>query len=408
MNFKQSGPFRNWQRVSASQRWPLEIVTLEFPAGHDGPYHTAYGKGWNVDDAELSALGEATERHSGFCWGDESTIESTFNELGEAALHPNDCMCYSERQYANREPVTEESNDLSSYVPEPFDAGAHIKWVALNSLNHNYIRYLPAAFCYYRFEGPGTKYCTANSNGCAAGSSFEDAAARGLLELIERDAVALWWYNQIPRSHVNLDQIDDTRIQAFTSFFQRINRYLWVFDITSDFRIPVYVAMSIGGSEQDSLWMGSGAHPDPLAALHSALLELGLRLPHFYRHSNPFGSSPTLKDYRPALPAHLSFLWPKEGREVTALQKPDPALQPGDSGLLNNIIPTFEKLGLEVLTLDQSRPELQYPVIRVVVPRLRHFWRRFGKGRLYDVPVEMGWLPAANKESDLNPDTFRI
>jgi len=39
----------------------------------------------------------------------------------------------------------------------------------------------------------------------------------------------------------------------------------------------------------------------------------------------------------------------------------------------------------------------------VVVPGLRHFWPRYGPGRLYDVPVRLGWLPAPLDESELNP-----
>jgi ribosomal protein S12 methylthiotransferase accessory factor len=34
---------------------------------------------------------------------------------------------------------------------------------------------------------------------------------------------------------------------------------------------------------------------------------------------------------------------------------------------------------------------------------LRHFYRRFAPGRLYDVPVKLGWLDRPVRESDLNP-----
>jgi oxazoline/thiazoline synthase len=38
-----------------------------------------------------------------------------------------------------------------------------------------------------------------------------------------------------------------------------------------------------------------------------------------------------------------------------------------------------------------------------VVPGLRHFWPRFGPGRLYDVPVRLGWREHPLDESQLNP-----
>ncbi len=62
-----------------------------------------------------------------------------------------------------------------------------------------------------------------------------------------------------------------------------------------------------------------------------------------------------------------------------------------------------ERLGMEMLVLDQTRPEVGLPVAKVIVPGLRHFWPRFAPGRLYDVPVRLGWLPRPLAEWELNP-----
>jgi ribosomal protein S12 methylthiotransferase accessory factor len=59
--------------------------------------------------------------------------------------------------------------------------------------------------------------------------------------------------------------------------------------------------------------------------------------------------------------------------------------------------------GLDFLVLDQTRPDIEVPVARVIVPGLRHFYRRFAPGRLYDVPVKLGWIDRSVRESDLNP-----
>lgn len=50
--------------------------------------------------------------------------------------------------------------------------------------------------------------------------------------------------------------------------------------------------------------------------------------------------------------------------------------------------------GMETLVLDQTRPDIGLNVVKVIVPGMRHFWNRFAPGRLYEVPVKMGWLPA--------------
>jgi oxazoline/thiazoline synthase len=41
--------------------------------------------------------------------------------------------------------------------------------------------------------------------------------------------------------------------------------------------------------------------------------------------------------------------------------------------------------------------------VRVIVPGLRHFYRRFAPGRLYDVPVKLGWRDRPMLESEVNP-----
>jgi hypothetical protein len=53
--------------------------------------------------------------------------------------------------------------------------------------------------------------------------------------------------------------------------------------------------------------------------------------------------------------------------------------------------------------VDKTRPDFGLSVAQVIVPGLRHFWPRFGPGRLYDVPVAMGWKSVADAEAQLNP-----
>jgi ribosomal protein S12 methylthiotransferase accessory factor len=59
--------------------------------------------------------------------------------------------------------------------------------------------------------------------------------------------------------------------------------------------------------------------------------------------------------------------------------------------------------GLDFLVLDQTRPDIEVPVVRVIVPGLRHFYRRFAPGRLYDVPIKLGLLDRRVPEDELNP-----
>ncbi|NEO28818.1 MAG: YcaO-like family protein, partial [Kamptonema sp. SIO4C4] len=61
-----------------------------------------------------------------------------------------------------------------------------------------------------------------------------------------------------------------------------------------------------------------------------------------------------------------------------------------------------EERGMELLVLDQTRPDIGLNVVKVIVPGLRHFWKRLGAGRLYDVPVQLGWRERALREDEVN------
>jgi ribosomal protein S12 methylthiotransferase accessory factor len=70
---------------------------------------------------------------------------------------------------------------------------------------------------------------------------------------------------------------------------------------------------------------------------------------------------------------------------------------------LRTIIGLLESRGMEVMILDQTRADVGLPVVKVIVPGMRHFWARLAPGRLYDVPVQMGELERPIAEEDLNP-----
>lgn len=66
----------------------------------------------------------------------------------------------------------------------------------------------------------------------------------------------------------------------------------------------------------------------------------------------------------------------------------------------------LEGAGLRALVLNHTRPEIGIPVARVIVPGLRHFWARLAPGRLYEVPVSLGWQPRQLSETEMNPWSY--
>ena len=107
--------------------------------------------------------------------------------------------------------------------------------------------------------------------------------------------------------------------------------------------------------------------------------------------------------WRTAAVADLPYLVPDP--TVPATRVSDLALPTGDdlAADLTACRDLVRANGMELLALDMTRPDIGLPVVKVLVPGLRHFWSRYAPGRLYDVPVRLGWLPAPLAEDQLNP-----
>jgi ribosomal protein S12 methylthiotransferase accessory factor len=247
-----------------------------------------------------------------------------------------------------------------------------------------------------------------DSNGSAAGNTVEEAVFQGVMEVFERDSVALWWYNRLRRPAVDLDSFADPYVQSLRAYHRQRRRELWVLDLTADMGVPAFVALSrrVDRDPQDIVF-APAAHLDPRIALLRSLTELNQMM------------GAMVEDDRPGVYAYDDAVyidwWKNATVESQPYLLPDPDLPPtrlddfprlyGDD-LLDDIErcrALVESRGMEMLVLDQTRPDVGMPVVKVFVVGMRHFWARSGPGRLYDVPVAMGWLDRPLTEDELNP-----
>ncbi len=369
------------------------------------------GKGRSDIQARVSGFCEAIERYSGVFQGDEIREKASYCKLGERGIHPNACMNFSKAQYENRQEWNGSCEGWFQKVPEPFDEGREIDWTPVWSLTNEEFKYLPTAYCYYGYPKPEKPDCWADSNGCAAGNTLEEAIFQGFLELVERDSVALWWYNRLRKPGIDLDSFDDPYFQALKRYYQTLNRELWVLDITSDLNIPTFAAISRRREcEVEDIVLGYGTHFDPAIAIQRALTEVNQILPSVLLANAdgstqyvPSADSLAVEWWKTATLAQDSYLVPDEN---IAPKVPTDYPQLWSDDLRDDVInckQIVEKQGMEMLVLDQTRPDIGLKVVKVIVPGMRHFWKRLGEGRLYEVPHKMGWLKEPNMENQLNP-----
>src|SRR5260370_36747526 len=126
---------------------------------------------------------------------------------------------FSERQFKDRRQWNALESE-TTWVSEPFDSKAEIEWTPVWSLTYNVHRYIPTAYCYYGYSQRfGVWFAPADSNGCSAGHSIEEAIVQGVMELVERDCVALWWYNRLRKPTVNLTAFGEPYFQSLEAYY---------------------------------------------------------------------------------------------------------------------------------------------------------------------------------------------
>ena len=368
----------------------------------------SFGKGKTDIQAKTSCLGEVIERYSGTYTGNELRIKGKYSEMGEAAIHLNALMNYSESQYRTRQEWNQQHH-LIQWVTEPFDEEREIEWTPVWSLTAQTFKYVPTAYCYYGYPLPQDySFCWSDSNGNATGNTREEAILQGFMELVERDAIALWWYNRISRPAVDIESFNDPYLPSLKFYYKTLHRDLWVLDITSDLDIPTFIAISRRTNKQpEDILFGCGTHFDAKIALMRAVTELN-QMVFLSNAGSPQGKAifnrqdmqswcetatlenhPYLapnKNARPKVYSQYPRYWSDDLRDDVF-----------------NCVEISAKHGLEILVLDQTRPDIGMNVVKVMVPGLRHCWARFASGRLYDVPVKLGWLKAPLSEYQLNP-----
>ncbi len=191
------------------------------------------------------------------------------------------------------------------------------------------------------------------------------------------------------------------------AFYRREGRELWLLDLTNDVRVSTVVAVSRfldRGEEQ--ILVGLGTHLDVGIAAMRAVSEMN----QMYSALDGMRRGAGLNA---ALASWLS--------DATIANQPYLAIAPGAlrrrrdfddvSGAdivddIHAVRRAIEARGMTVLACDQTRADVGLPVVKAIVPGLRHFRERFAPGRLYDVPVDLGWRTHRIAEAELNPVAF--
>ena len=367
------------------------------------------GKGKTALQAQVGALCEGVERYSMVHQGQPAEMSAPYNPTSNTFIHPYSCLNFSPTQYKNRDTANTAANSFHQLIPALFDENATHDWSKAYSLTRDKPCFILSEIAYaqYSNKDENTFYAYPDSNGCAAGNTHLEAILQGTLELIERDAAAIWWYNRCLRPHIDIDSIGNEYLQRVRDYYDDLNRAIHILDITTDLATPCFVAVSYNKKTRKEILYAFGCHVDPAIAIERCVIELNQLLPVALtqRSSNSDQSlyawidTQTIDEH-----PHLNTNQASAIDFKTAYPNKIEILEEAVLTLIGNLA----EQSIELIAFDLTQKDTQLPVVRMLAPGLRHFWRRTAAGRLYDTPVKLGWIPTALTEDTLNPHSITI
>lgn len=410
------------RRTDRGAEGGLVMSGASMPLRFDNLAEPGYGRSRDYRTSELTAILEALERYGGVAPGGlRTSVRGAYGELAAHAVHPD---------VFGRHP--DESYDDPSFRYRRFDPDRPVWWVWAHSFATGSARLVPEALAYYychRLRGDDPVSYYEVSNGCALGSSWEEATLHGLMETVERDAFLCTWYTRTVPPTIDLDSCHDPRVPLQAGAISSSTGYrVHAFDITTDYGIPaVWVMAAHPERKGPALLCTAGAGLDPERALLNALNELGpilsdviRRYPAEEERAADMVRDPyrvvTMPDHS-ALYAHpeaahrLDFLFGGPTIGIDEVGGPD-RLRPDRDDLTVDLRAAAERVG-EVLVVDQTTPEHRaggFTCVKVLVPgavpmTFGYRNRRIdGLPRLLSLPRRLGRLDADLTRDRLNPD----
>lgn len=371
--FLLQAPWAPGLRLVGGQADPGRVLS-------DGAPHPPFslaGSAESLEDALAACVGEAVERLSQIERPGDVSLACSLDDV-DPPVSPV---------------VARQIEELVAKSQRP--RGLEIAWVRGRSLADGRALSLPADWC---LRGDGARPLAipgaAMSTGCAAGASFDAAASRALLELVERDAASLWWIGgQRPRPLAVDDPAMTEAARLLSSLRQECRRRAsWLLDITSDLAIPCVAAVSVD-EDGRGFACGLAARLTLKEAVRAAILEMCQMELAF-----PISLSKKMAGGEAALNdtdrRHLARATGIDAGSCELLHPlgpprrlPQPAVGSDDLAVLRD---TFGQHGIEAVLVDLRRPELDIPVVQAIVPELQLMPCEMTSKRLHRVIAATG------------------
>ncbi len=329
------------------------------------------GKGATPIQSEASAVMELMERFSFFSFIRRSSFPLLpYGEVASEAVSPE----------MLKQSVYDDSTPLD--LCREFLQDVPLRWTRATNLTRGEDQWVPIDWFYLINE----------YNGPAAGNTIEEAILQSLCEVVERHVGSIISYEKRSTPLIDPASLKDPAAVELVEKFRRQGIELYMRDFSLDTGIPTVGALAYDPStfpQLSEIIFTAGTTSNPEKSLSRALTEIAQLAGDFESRTS----------YRPTLPKYTSL------EEAGYLMENHRTVSIGDLPNLDHdnlkveierCVNALRRIGLEVLVIDVTHPELGVPAVYTIVPgahfldrtRDTDFAQHAARTLLQSVPIE--------------------
>jgi len=339
--------------ITHLDRIGIPVYSAIRPGAAEGAVSIYAGKGATKPQAKASAMMEAFERYSAEKQesDDEKIICGSLQEMDE-------CI-----------------DPLSLILPAKSrdTAKIDIDWVKAIDAGNDTECLVPANAVYHPYQSTnGISLFKSSTNGLASGNVLEEAVFHGIIEVVERDAWSIFEATRQPKMEVDCTDTENPLIRDVLYKFRKAGVEVKLVDLTADVEITTMAAVSDDTVLKDPalLTLGVGTHLDPEVAALRALTEVAQsRATQIHGTREDTTRAVFMRKAGYERMKRINRHWFGESQGTITLSDIENKSQKSFKDDIETSLELLEKCGFDnVLYTDLTRPEIQIPVVRVIIP----------------------------------------
>jgi thioglycine synthase len=339
--------------ITHLDRIGIPVYSAIRPGAAEGAVSIYAGKGATKPQAKASAMMEAFERYSAEQQesDNEKVICGSFKEM-DGCIDPLSLILPANAADADK---------------------TDIDWVMAVDASNDQECLVPANAVYHPYQpANGSFLFKSSTNGLASGNVIEEAVFHGITEVVERDAWSIFEALRQPKREVDCEGTDNPLIKDVLSKFRTAGVEVRLVDLTADVEITTMAAVSDDTVLKDPalLTLGVGTHLDPEVAALRALTEVAQsRATQIHGTREDTTRAVFMRKAGYQRMKRINKHWFGEFQDSVDISDIKNKAKKSFKDDIETSLKLLGKCGFDnVFYADLTRPEIQIPVVRVVIP----------------------------------------